>query len=127
MIQGYYLKYLEILKEDIIDVINEWYILETIDEEYCKTNTTLIWKGDDKDNPANYRPISCANIIYKIYTNILQRKIKKQLKDNKIKINNSQYGCKEGVLASKEALMINNLMQMKLKKKEVVIVKYIMT
>ena len=116
MIQGYYLKYLEIMKEDIIDVINEWYILETIDEEYCKTNTTLIWKGGDKDNPANYRPISCANIIYKIYTNILQRKIKKQLKDNKIKINNSQYGCKEGVLASKEALMINNLMQMKLKK-----------
>ena len=73
MIIGYYLKYLNILQEDIITIINEWYILEIIDDEYCKTNTTLIWKGGDKDNPANYRPISCANIIYKIYTNILQR------------------------------------------------------
>ena len=73
MIQGYYLKYLNILQEDIIDIINEWYILETIDEEYCKTNTILIWKCGDKDNPANYRPISCANIIYIKYTQIFYR------------------------------------------------------
>ena len=51
MIQGYYLKYLNILQEDLIYIINEWYILEIIDDEYCKTNITLIWKGGENDNP----------------------------------------------------------------------------
>ena len=83
-----------------------------------KTNTFLIWKGGDKDNPSNYRPISCANILYKIYTNIIQKKIKKEIEENGIKLSTAQYGCRNGVLAAKEALIINNNLQMKLKQQK---------
>ena len=79
MIQGYFVKYLSLIKDDIIKLIKYWYRIEVINKEYCKTNTFLIWKGGDKKNPSNYRPISCANILYKIYTNIIQKKIKKEI------------------------------------------------
>ena len=91
MIQGYFVKYLELIKDDIIELIKFWYRIEDIKEEYCKTNTFLIWKGGDKDNPSNNRHISCANILYKIYTNIIQKKIKGEIEENCIKLSTAKY------------------------------------
>ena len=64
MIQGYFVKYLDLIRDDIIKLIKFWYRIEDIREEYCKTNTFLIWKWGDKGNHSNYRPISCDNILY---------------------------------------------------------------
>ena len=82
-IQGYFIKYIKIVNEEVIELMKEWYYEEEINYEYCKANTTLLYKGGDKNDIKNYRYISCVNIIYKIYTSIIQNKIKKELKYNK--------------------------------------------
>ena len=115
MIQGYFIKYLDIIQEYTIEIIQEWYECEYVNAEYCKANTILLYKSGSKDDPKNYRPISCTNMIYKIYTSIIQNKIKKELEKNKIELNKNQYGCKNHVMAAKEALMINNNVQLLLK------------
>ena len=89
--------------------------MEYVQQEYCSAKTILLYKGGDTKDVKNYRPISCTNIIYKIYTSIIQNKIKQELKDNKIELNKNQYGCKNHVMAAKEVLMINNNIQMILK------------
>ena len=57
-VQGYYLKYVKLIEDDIINLIKLWYENEKINKEYCKTNTTLLWKGSYKDNINQYRIIS---------------------------------------------------------------------
>ena len=100
-IQGYFIKYIKIIEEDIIKLFKKWYNEENIPDEYCETNTILIYKTGDKKDPANYRPISCANILHKIYTSVLLKKIKSQLWLNNIELDKTQFGSKNNVLASK--------------------------
>ena len=54
-------------------------------------------------------------LYIKLYTSILQNKIKRELNNNNIELNKNQYGCKNHVMAAKEALMINNNVQLLLK------------
>ena len=115
-IQGYYIKYNDRVGKEIINLITEWFYDEYINYEYCNAKTVLLYKGGDSKDPKNYRPISCANVIYKIYTSILHKKLYEELNKNKIKLNKSQYGCKKNVMTAKEALMTNNKVQMMLKK-----------
>ena len=51
-------------------------------EDIAVQTLYLLYKNGDKKDPKNYRPISCTNVIYKIYTSIIQNKIKKELSDN---------------------------------------------
>ena len=42
MIQGYFIKYLDIIQEEIIEIIQEQYDYESIERGYCSANTILI-------------------------------------------------------------------------------------
>ena len=54
--------------------------------------TILIHKGGDSKKAEIYRPLTCLNVIMKIFTSIIKRKIEEQLANNeeKYQINKSQ-------------------------------------
>ena len=104
-IQGYYWKRLESVRDRLVIVFNEWLDTpENIPIEMLTGRTILIHKGGDSKKAENYRPITCLNVIMKIFTSIIKRKIEEQLANNEYKyqISKSQYGNKKGSLAAKE-------------------------
>ena len=58
----------------------------------------------DRNDVTNYRPISCTNVIMKVFTSILKEKIHRRLNMNNesFKISSNQLGCKLQSLAAKE-------------------------
>ena len=54
--------------------------------------TTLVPKKSETKNAANYRPITCLPIIYKILTNIITNRMKHQIETNQI-VPNEEKGC----------------------------------
>jgi len=49
--------------------------MSTLCYSLCKSNViTVVWKGDRRDSK-NYRGISILNTCYKIYSNILNKKL----------------------------------------------------
>ena len=76
-------------------------------------------KGGDTNDPKNYRPITCLNLILKIFTSILKRRIEITLKsnDDDKRISLNQLGCKQYSYASKEGLLQNTLLQAMLNKR----------
>ena len=70
--------------------------------------TFLLFKKGNPEDPANYRPITCMNVIFKIFTSILKIKIEKRLKKNETPLSTFQFGARPGTLASKQALLVSN-------------------
>ena len=56
---------------------------------------TPIFKGGDKTNPANYRPIALTNHIVKIFERVVRRELVEHLQRNN-HMNHSQHGYKSG-------------------------------
>ena len=56
---------------------------------------TPIYKGGDRKNPQNYRPISLTSHITKIFEKIVREKITKYMNENN-KFNNNQHGFRNG-------------------------------
>ena len=62
-------------RDALIDCFNQ-----SINEEYasCRTTEAWIsptWKGENKQDPANYRPIALTNIISKILEAVMRDRI----------------------------------------------------
>ncbi len=53
-------------RENIRTLLNEWWTIEDIPDEVRTVNVVLIFKEGDKEDLANYRPISLLNTLYKI-------------------------------------------------------------
>ena len=77
----------------LLFVIREYQILQI-----------LIYKGNDSENPKNYRPITCLSVILKLFTTIIKNKIELSMKSNPIQLqlSENQLGCKKYSYASKE-------------------------
>ena len=78
--------------EIIRTMINEWWNGVEIPEEVTQANVILLYKKGDKNNLANYRPISLLNSIYKILTAILQKRISTVLEKY---LQRTQYGFRQ--------------------------------
>ena len=56
---------------------------------------TQIYKTGDKNNPLNYRPISCLSILNIIFEKLLYARLNNFIKNKKI-LNDNQFGFREG-------------------------------
>ena len=92
---------------------------ETIPEEMMRGDTFLIYKGGDQTDSKNFRPITCLNVIIKVFTKILKNKIEKAMKESQQErqISLNQLGGRKNTYASKEGLIRNILLQTYLNKK----------
>ena len=120
-IQGFWLKYIEISKNVMANLFNQW--LDdptTMPTKMMEGRTVLIYKGGETTDPKNYRPITCLNMILKVFTSVIKNRISKQLHNNpeiqQLSVN--QLGCKKLSYASKEGLLESVLMQSYLNRKQ---------
>ena len=111
-IYGYYWKRMSSSRDSILNIFNDWLNFnENIPLDMVSGRTILIHKGGDRNDVTNYRPISCTNVIMKVFTSILKEKIHNRINMNSesLKISKNQLGCKLQSLAAKEGL-INSYM-----------------
>lgn len=74
----------------------------------CTGVTNLIYKNGDKNNPKNYRPITCLPTVYKLLTLVINNEIHSHCSDNKL-ISEYQKGCGKNSLGYKEQLIIDTI------------------
>ena len=73
----FYKKFLPILRNLLTDVFNQCYHDGKLTMSQRITVMSLIHKKDDKDDIANYRPISLTNVDYRILTFVLTNRLQK--------------------------------------------------
>lgn len=73
----------------LLEIINQWWVTEEIDDEIMKARVVLIFKKGGRENLANYRPISLLNTMYKLIAGIIQNRIAMKLDS---KLQQTQYG-----------------------------------
>ena len=118
-IQGYYIKNAKWLYPVLHTLFNCWLSdKDYIPEQYTEGITYLIYKGGETTDPKNYRPITCLNVLTKIFTTILRRKIQQILVSNPIekRISPSQLGIKKKSLGAKEGAINSREIQDQLNK-----------
>jgi hypothetical protein len=69
-------------------------------------NTFLLHKKGDTSHPANYRPITCLSVIYKLLTSLINNKIYQHCEENNL-IAEEQKGCIRNSLGCKHQLTID--------------------
>ena len=72
------------------------------------SQTLLLAKTKETDNPQNYRPIALQNTTYKIYTTLIAKIIMQRCTLNKI-ITEEQVAGKYGSWGTTEQLLINKM------------------
>ena len=65
--------------ERVRALLNNWWGSEHIPEDVLRARVVLIFKKGDKEDLANYRPISLLNTIYKVLAAIVQDRIATKL------------------------------------------------
>ena len=83
----------------------------------AKGTTYLIAKNRETANPKNYRPITCLNIMYKIYTALMAGKTYKYLEGAKL-LPIEQKGCRKGTKGCLDQLLISKIVIEDCKKKK---------
>ena len=109
------LKGLDVRKSMGPDGVNGWILKECADQlvkpiygmvmhslrtgelpiEWKRANIIPIYKGGDKEDPLNYRPISLTSILCKICEHIIRKRWIKFLEENEM-ISKSQFGFQQG-------------------------------
>ena len=73
----FYKKFLPILRNLLTDVFNQCYHNDKLIMSQRIAVMSLIHKKDDKDDIANYKPISLTNVDYRILTFVLANRLQK--------------------------------------------------
>lgn len=73
---------------------------------FAEGRTVLLPKKGDLSDPKNYRPITCLNTVYKLFTTVLNNRVTKTV-DPVWRQIVEQRGCKSGVSGCKENLLID--------------------
>ena len=85
--------------------------------EWSKGIISYIHKGDDIDDPNNYRGITLTSHLAKLFNSILNERLNKFLKENEI-ISESQIGFKKECRTSDHIFIVNTIMKMNKKNKK---------
>ncbi|WVZ77029.1 LOW QUALITY PROTEIN: hypothetical protein U9M48_024932 [Paspalum notatum var. saurae] len=67
------------IAQDVVELVTNFYQTEDLPQELNKTFITLIPKGMNANNPQSFRPISLCNVIYKIISSTIAKRIKNHL------------------------------------------------
>ena len=74
---------------------------------YLLGRTLLIPKSHDLTNPQNYQPITCLNIIYKLWTGCLTSLVYQRCEHHQL-IRHAQKGCSRGQYGCIDHLLLTN-------------------
>ena len=83
------------LVEPIWDIIDSSLKEGKVPKEWKRANIVPIYKGGDKTDPLNYRPVSLTSVLGKICETIIKERWVKYLEDNRI-ITDRQFGFRKG-------------------------------
>ena len=77
----------------LLDILNECYRSKTVPHEWKQALVVSIYKGKGSESdPANYRPISLLNVMYKVYAALLQKRLA-AAHDHKLRV--TQFGFRQ--------------------------------
>eukprot|EP00973_Karenia_brevis_P063881 8879750-Karenia_brevis.AAC.1 len=76
-------------RHKILDIINDWWIHENIDEDTLLARVVLIYKKGDTNLCENYRPISLLNTMYKIMAAAIHTRLERGMEQH---LQKTQYG-----------------------------------
>ena len=74
----------DINQDSVLTCINHLFNNNIIPQNWCLGAITLLYKKDDKLNPANYRPITLINAFWKIIMRALDKRITCYLESNNL-------------------------------------------
>ena len=77
---NFYLTYWNIIKNDLVEVLNTMLILKLLSKSQSSGIVTLFHKSGEKFYLKNWRPITLLNVDYKIFTKLLISRLKPLLK-----------------------------------------------
>ena len=108
-ITGFWYKSLHSYRHELALLFNKAFsgLIDT-PEWLARALTRLLPKNDETENPKNYRPIACQNIMLKLYTSCINQFLQDHCEINKI-VTTEQAGGKKDVWGCLEQLMINKM------------------
>ena len=65
----------EVLRQGMLEVLQECWVKEKVPDEWAVFHMTVLHKKGPKDDVGNYRGISMAETLSKLYTSILKRRL----------------------------------------------------
>uniref|UniRef100_A0A803JT65 Reverse transcriptase domain-containing protein n=1 Tax=Xenopus tropicalis TaxID=8364 RepID=A0A803JT65_XENTR len=72
----FYLRFWEILKDDLFLVFKESFLSDTLPPSWRRGIVSLIFKKGDKERLENYRPITLLNVDYKVMAKLISLRLK---------------------------------------------------
>ncbi|KAG7543172.1 hypothetical protein ISN45_Aa07g030980 [Arabidopsis thaliana x Arabidopsis arenosa] len=98
----------EIIGEDIINAVQEFFITGYLPRKWNATAITLIPKVTGADKLTQFRPVSCCTTIYKIIARLLKNKLKLFISDA---VQGNQVGFVQGRLLCENVLLASELVE----------------
>ncbi|XP_062102834.1 uncharacterized protein LOC133812999 [Humulus lupulus] len=77
---GFYQKFWDIVGEDIISMVQEFFTTSTFLNHLLETNIVLIPKKSDPESMGDLRPIALCNVVYKVVSKVMTNRMKSVLK-----------------------------------------------
>ena len=107
-VQGFWIKRFTALRSVIISHFNN--MLKDgslIPSWFPKGKTILIPKASDTEQPKNFRPITCLNILYKLWTGCISEVVLRHCVVNNV-LHPAQKGCVRGEFGCTDHLLLNS-------------------
>ena len=107
---GFWIKNCTALHEKISIHLNDCLEAGSVPNWMVEGKTTLLVKDKMRGtDAANYRPIACLNLLWKVLTGIFAEKAYKHLDDNSL-LTDEQKGCKKNTRGTKDHLILDKEM-----------------
>ncbi|KAG7552757.1 Reverse transcriptase domain [Arabidopsis thaliana x Arabidopsis arenosa] len=97
-----------VIGEDVLKAVKEFFLSGQLLKQWNNTAITLIPKKPNADKITDFRPISCCNVLYKVISKILARRLEHLLT---LWISPSQSAFVKGRLLSENVLLATELVQ----------------